>query len=142
MREILESLHFTHSYWIIVLPVLLMGLDIITGLVYAWVSKTFDSAKMRAGLAKKFGELAYIIIGVATTYAMGLPMYILIGIASYICFMEFMSILENCDKLGAPIPGFVKAVLNNIDESLKNDSLPEIEKKAKEAGKHTESIQD
>ena len=136
MREVLEGLHFTHTYWIIVLPVLLMGLDILTGLIYAWTSKTFQSARMRAGLAKKFGEIAYIVSGVAVTYAMGLPLYILIGIAVYICFMELMSILENCDKLGAPVPGFVKAVLNNIDDSLKHDSIEELDKKAKDAANH------
>lgn len=133
MKDFVEQLHFSHNYWIVVLPVLLMGLDILTGLIYAWVSKTFQSARMRAGLAKKFGEMAYIIIGVATTYAMELPLYILVGIACYICFMEFMSILENCDKLGAPIPAAVKAVLNNIDESLKHDDIQELQKKAKKA---------
>ncbi len=133
MREILESLHFTHNYWIIVLPVLLMALDIITGLIYAWVSKTFESARMRAGLAKKFGELAYIVIGVAVTYAMGLPLYILIGIAVYICFMELMSILENCDKLGAPLPGFLRTALNNVDESLRTDDAQTIAEKAAKA---------
>ena len=135
MKDILESIHFTHGYWIIVLPVFFMALDILTGLVYAWISKTFQSAKMRAGLAKKFGELAYIIIGVMTTYALDLPTYIVIGISVYICFMELMSIMENCDKLGAPIPAAAKAVLNNIGEALEHDDLPTLKEKAEKAEK-------
>ena len=135
MKDILESIHFTHGYWIIVLPVFFMALDRLTGLVYAWISKTFQSAKMRAGLAKKFGELAYIIIGVMTTYALDLPTYIVIGISVYICFMELMSIMENCDKLGAPIPAAAKAVLNNIGEALEHDDLPTLKEKAEKAEK-------
>ena len=90
---------------------------------------------MRAGLAKKFGELAYIIIGVMTTYALDLPTYIVIGISVYICFMELMSIMENCDKLGAPITAAAKAVLNNIGEALEHDDLPTLKEKAEKAEK-------
>jgi phage-related holin len=107
-----------------------MGLDIMTGLVYAWESGTFKSSRMREGLGKKFGELTYICIGAAATVAMGLPHYILIGISTYILFMELMSVCENCDKLGAPLPKFVKKALSAISDSLQNDDLPEILDKA------------
>lgn len=119
--DIIAQLHFTSRIWVIALPSLLMGLDIMTGLVYAWESGTFKSSRMREGLGKKFGELTYICIGAAATVAMGLPHYILIGIASYILFMELMSVCENCDKLGAPLPRFVKKALSAISDSLQND---------------------
>lgn len=119
--DIIKQLHFTSQLWVIALPSLLMGLDIMTGLVYAWESGTFKSSRMREGLGKKFGELTYICIGAAATVAMGLPHYILIGIATYILFMELMSVCENCDKLGAPLPRFVKNALAAINNSLQND---------------------
>lgn len=119
--DIIKQLHFASRIWIIALPALFMALDICTGLVYAWESGTFKSSKMREGLGKKFGELTYICIGAAATVAMGLPHYILIGIASYILFMELMSVCENCDKLGAPLPKFVKKALSAINDSLQND---------------------
>ena len=34
--------------------------------------------------------------------------------------MEIMSILENADALGIPIPKFVKDVINNVDDQLQN----------------------
>lgn len=125
----LKQLHFVSQFWVIALPTLLMALDIMTGLVYAWETGTFKSSKMREGLGKKFGELAYIVIGIAVTVAMTLPQYIIIGIATYIVFMETMSVCENCDKLGAPLPKFVKKALYAISDSLQNDDYKDLKKK-------------
>lgn len=129
MNEILKNLHFASYIWLIALPCLMMALDILTGLVYAWASKTFDSARMRAGLGKKFGEISYIVVALLVTYAMTLPLYIVIGIATYIVFMEVMSITENCDKLGAPLPKALRDVINNVNDSLNNDSPEQIKEK-------------
>lgn len=129
MNEILKNLHFASYIWLIALPCLMMAVDIVTGLTYAWVSKTFDSARMRAGLGKKFGEVSYIVVGLLVTYAMMLPSYIVAGIATYIVLMELMSIIENCDKLGTPMPKAVKDVINNVNDSLNNDSMAELTEK-------------
>lgn len=123
--EVIELLNFNGN-WLIGLPVGLMGLDILTGLIYAWVSKTFESSRMRAGLGKKIGEMAYIVIGLAVTYAMSLPRYVVVGIAAYIVFMEMLSIMENGNKLGAPVPAFVKNAFLAAESILKNDSYTEI----------------
>ena len=90
------------------------------------------SAKMRTGLAKKCGEILIILIGMMFMYGMNLPSYILTGISAYIIFMEFMSVMENLKKLGVPIPNFIAKVLNNVDESLKNDDYAEIKRKLEE----------
>ena len=121
LREIFNSVHFASLMWSLVIPVALMGIDILTGLVYAWASKTFQSAKMRSGLAKKCGEMVILIIGMMATYGMSIPEYILTGLCLYITFMEFMSVLENLKKLGVPIPGFVDATLNNVSEAIQHD---------------------
>lgn len=127
--DLLKQLHFASHLWIIALPSLMMGLDIMTGLVYAWESGTFKSSRMREGLGKKFGELTYIVIGAAATVALMLPEYLIIGISAYIIFMEILSIVENCDKLGAPIPGFVRKALKSVSESLQNDDYKTINEK-------------
>ncbi len=121
LKTIFESVHFASLMWCLTIPVALMGIDILTGLVHAWASKTFQSTKMRSGLAKKVGEITIILIGMMATYGMAIPDYILTGLCLYISFMEFMSILENLKKLGVPIPGFINATLNNVSDSLKND---------------------
>ena len=125
----INNLQFTSTIWLLGFPTAMMGIDILTGLIYAWISKTFDSAKMRAGLGKKFAELSYIVIGIMATVGLGLPLYILNGISFYIIFMEGMSILENADKLGAPVPAFIKNVVNNINDSLTKDDFETIKEK-------------
>lgn len=129
---ILKEIHFENLLWLLLIPVAMMAIDIVTGLLNAWTMKNFESAKMRSGLAKKCGEMVIILIGMMFTYGLGIPSYVLTGISVYIIFMELMSILENLDKLGVPIPAAISKVLNNVDESLKNDDYEEIKKKLEE----------
>lgn len=132
IMDILKELHFANRAWILVLPCVCMAFDIMTGLIYAWISKTFDSAKMRAGLGKKVAELSYIILGCVAAYSLGIPLYVVVAISLYIVFMECMSIMENCDKLGAPMPKFVRDVVNNVNDSINNDDLHTLQKKVEE----------
>ena len=126
--NILEQIHFTNLMWLLLIPVAMMAIDIVTGLINAWATNSFQSAKMRTGLAKKCGEIIIILIGMMFTYGMSLPKYILTGISVYIIFMELMSVMENLDKLGVPIPAFISKVLNNVDEALKKDEYEELKK--------------
>lgn len=114
--KILDNLEFSHNYWEILLPLILMVIDIITGYYNAWKSKKISSSKMRDGLGKKLAELVYIIVGILISYAFNLKA---IGyfISLYIVYMELMSIAENCKKLGVDMPEKLKEKLNNSDGS-------------------------
>ena len=132
MKDIFESLHFTHEYWSVLLPCIMIAIDFITGLIYAWSSRTFESKKMRTGLTKKVGEISIIVIGEVFSFAFGLPRYIMVGISLYIVLMELMSVFENLDKMGVPIPKFIKDVVNNTTESILNADAETIKDKAEE----------
>ena len=112
MEEIIQNMHFTNICWAILASMILIILDILTGLVIAWKNGDFKSSIMRAGLSKKFGEFVYILIGILTKFALGteLILYFTVG---YICLMEISSLAENCDKLGVKIPDKLKEKLNN-----------------------------
>ena len=122
----LDRIHFTSGLWVLLLPLALMGLDIITGLVKAWSNEDFKSKKMRTGLSKKIGEIAIIVIGELFQYSLTLPTYIMTCVSLYISFMELMSNVENLNELGVPLPAFITRVLQSVDDSLKNDDLDEI----------------
>lgn len=131
--KILNEIHFASLTWLLLIPVAMMAIDIVTGLLYAWSTKAFESAKMRTGLAKKCGEIMIILIGMMFVYGTNIPTYILTGISAYIIFMELMSVLENLDKLGVPIPAFISKVLNNVDDALQNsEDVEEIKKELEE----------
>ena len=131
--NLIKEIHFQNMLWLLLIPVAMMGIDIITGLINAWATNSFESAKMRTGLAKKCGEMVVILIGMMFTYGMSLPGYILKGVSAYIIFMELMSVMENLDKLGVPIPAFISKVLNNVDDALQNsEDVEEIKKELDE----------
>ena len=125
--EVLQSFRFRNEWWILVLPISLMAIDVITGLLKAFVTKTFQSSVLRAGGCKKAGEVAVLGVGELFTCALVLPDYVMIMVSAYIVFMEIMSIIENVDKLGVPIPAFVRDVVNNVDDQLYNHHLSEEE---------------
>lgn len=136
----LENFQFRNEFWILILPVSLMAIDIITGLLYAWSTETFKSKKMRSGLSKKVGEIAILVIGELFSYGMRIPPVIMAGISAYIIFMEFMSIMENLKKLGVPIPGFIAKILNTVDLALKEEDITEALKKVAELEKEIEEL--
>lgn len=136
----LNNFQFRNEFWILILPVSLMAIDILTGLLYAWSTETFKSKKMRSGLSKKVGEIAILVIGELFSYGMRIPPVIMAGISAYIIFMEFMSIMENLKKLGVPIPGFIANILNTVDLALKEEDITEALTKVAELEKEIEKL--
>lgn len=123
MEELLHfarQFNFRNEWWVLFTPLIIMGLDVITGVVKAWAKQTFNASIMRAGLAKKAGEIMILVVGELISYGLMLPDAIMNCISFYIIFMEVMSILENADELGIPVPKFVKDVINNVDDTLQH----------------------
>ena len=118
--QFVEQFHFRNELWVLFIPLGLMAVDVLTGIIKAWAHNDFQSAIMRAGLAKKAGEIMILVVGELISYGMILPDSIMNGISFYIIFMEIMSIMENLDELGIPIPKFVRDVINNVDDKLQH----------------------
>lgn len=112
MENILENLKFSHEYWEILLPLILMVIDVITGYYNAWKNNNTSSSKMRDGIGKKLAEIVYIVVGIVLGYAFGMKS-IAIFISLYIAYMELVSIAENCKKLGVNMPEKISDKLNN-----------------------------
>lgn len=127
VTEIMNNLKFTNNFWVVMLPTILMVLDVATGFINAWAKNCIKSSVMREGLARKFGELIIIAIGQLFFFGIGLPRYCVGFISFYIILMELVSIAENLDKLGVPIPKFIKKVLSNAEKKI--DEIGEEETK-------------
>ena len=110
--EDLMNFQFSSLWWALLTPIILIVLDVLTGVIIAWKNNDFKSAKMREGLSKKFGELVYILIGILAKFALDTEMILYFAVG-YICLMEISSLAENCDKLGVRIPPKLKEKLNN-----------------------------
>ena len=122
--EDLLKLHFTSRIWIVILPLLLMVVDIITGYYNAWKNDEVSSSKMRDGIGKKIAEICYIILGIVFSIAFGIQA-ISYFISIYIIYMELMSVAENCKKLGVNMPTELEKKLNNENIEKIDDSTEE-----------------
>lgn len=118
----LSAFSFKSDFYTITLPMFMMAVDIVTGFLNAWKKKQVKSSVMRTGLAKKMGEICVILIGVALVKGTTAPHYILAGLAFYISLMEAVSITENLDKLGVPIPKWFKKAIGTLKDTIQNET--------------------
>lgn len=133
--HMLDAFEFRNEFWVLILPLILMGFDVLTGFINAWIKKEIQSSKLRAGLGKKVGELAILVIGEFFSFALRIPVGVMKFLSFYIILMEAISILENLDKLGVPIPKFVRKVLNNVTTTIQEGDVKEIAEVVKEVEK-------
>jgi toxin secretion/phage lysis holin len=122
--ELLKNFQFTNTVWVLMIPVSLMGIDVLTGYLNAWLKHDVKSYRMRQGLVKKCGEILVLLIGKIFEYGLGLPSIIMNAISFYIILMELVSVIENLDKIGVPIPKFLKKGLHQMSDSIQNDDIP------------------
>ena len=121
----LRNISFTHRYWILFLPLFLMAADVITGWIQATINETWDSSKMRVSLYRKSGELLVIIIAYVVYSAISLPVDVPAFIAGYIIIMEIISVAENLEEAGLPVPRWVTRRLKKVADDLSEDDDPE-----------------
>ncbi len=91
------------DYRYIVVALIFIIFDIVTGVLQALITGTFKSHKMRKGGLRKLCLLIVIAFGVALDYSqmlveLGFTFPCLKMIACYITFMEIMSIIENINS--------------------------------------------
>lgn len=119
--ESLEQINFTHRYWIVLLPLILMAADIVTGWLQATINGTWDSTKMRVGLFRKSGEMLVVIVAYVIYTAIALPFDVPAFIAAYIIVMEILSVCENLDQAGLPVPRWITRRLRKVAKDMTED---------------------
>ena len=132
--ESIKEITFTHRYWILLLPLILMAADIVTGWIQATINGTWDSTKMRKGLYRKSGELLVIVVTYAVSVAVSLPFDAAAFVAGYIIVMEILSVCENLNQAGLPVPTWIVKRLGKVAKDMTEDDP--IDGKAKEEDKN------
>ncbi len=112
------DINFTSRYWVLLLPLALMAADVITGWLQATINGTWDSTKMRKGLFRKSAELLVIVVAYVIYVAISLPVDVPGFIAGYIIVMEILSVCENLDQAGVPMPTWLTRRLGKIAKDL------------------------
>lgn len=123
--------------WMIWILIGCIALDYLTGTLAAMHQGEWSSSVARQGLWHKLGEIIALLVACLCDIAIrviieGAAADILSGIefpsaaltmlvSIWYTFTELGSIIENCDKLGAPVPKF----LTKIIAQMKNRADPE-----------------
>lgn len=120
--------------WAVIVWMACIVLDYATGSWAARSAGEWSSAVARAGLWHKLGEIVAVLVAALCDIALG----VLIGEAGidlgidtstfltpivllWYIITELGSIIENADKLGAPVPAWLKKGLEQYREKLERD---------------------
>ncbi|GEM_PF-4392807 len=106
----------------LVVLVFLMLIDMITGVLRSFLTKSINSTIGAAGIVKKFASILLIGMAGAIEYMLmsvgqDSKGILILGVTSFFIVNEGISILENCAQLGLPIP----PILYNALEKLHKD---------------------
>lgn len=102
----------------VVLLVVVMAADYLTGMVKAWMTTSLSSKIGVAGIVKKLCYLLVICVGMGLDWVVtalfaevGIEMQnrLVIGllVAVWMIINESISVLENISTIGVPLPGFL-----------------------------------
>lgn len=100
----IESLQIPVNSFEIIIPMIFIILDVISGVLKAFFQKTLSSLKMREGLMHKAAYILVIILAVllqvsSVVFNFGFEIPSVLAVAIYICCAEVVSIIENIGEM-------------------------------------------
>lgn len=113
-----------------------MLLDYISGISAAWVTKQLSSRIGLIGIVKKVSYLLIVDVGMALDYLIGLlgsrfgvemndNTFVGLLVIIWLIINECISILENCDEMGLPVPEFIKKLLARLKQHTEKTADPD-----------------
>lgn len=95
--------------------------DIITGLFKAWHKQNIDSTVLRQGLFNKLSEIIAVAFAAFLQYGskyvhVGIELPIVAVVSSYICLMEFISVIENICEVNPHLAKIFEKYLKKAKE--------------------------
>lgn len=121
--NLMPKMKFISEFVFYLVPLIFMLCDIVSGLAKAYVQKNIISHKMRSGIIKKCGEMMIIILTAVVVYSVQWPHQIIAVVSVYMILMEIISIMENLDEIGVPIPKWIEKTINNVAEDINDGNI-------------------
>ncbi len=109
----------------LVILIVVMVTDYVTGMTRAWITKSFSSRVGVAGIVKKVLYLVLVAVGIVVDFLLSgalaqigveIPMQGIIGmiVTVWLIINELISILENLSQAGVPIPAFLVKLVKRL----------------------------
>ena len=106
----------------LIVLVLFMALDYITGVIRAYINKSLSSSVGLIGIARKCLIFIVLIVSVLLDRLLNSEIWVFRTLVAYFYIAnEGISLLENCVGLGLPIPQRLKDALEQLKEGNKKD---------------------
>ena len=122
LLNLMPKMKFISEFVFYLVPLIFMLCDVVSGLAKAYVQKSIISHKMRSGIIKKCGEMMIILLTALVVYSVQWPHQIIAIVSLYMILMEIISIMENLDEIGVPIPKWIEKTINNVATDIDNGS--------------------
>ena len=103
-----------------IIVVVILILEMLSGVLAAIKNKELDSTKFREGLLSKSGYFVQIALVFLVSIMISMP-YLLYADLLWIACSEGVSVLENLSRMGVPIPEFVKNVLGKTKQNTEDE---------------------
>ena len=109
----------------LVILIIVMLTDYITGMTRAWITKSFSSRVGVAGIVKKVLYLVLVAVGMVIDFLISgalsqvgvnaqMPGVIGMIVTVWLIINELISILENLSQAGVPIPAFLVKLVKRL----------------------------
>lgn len=121
--NLMPKMKFVSEFVFYLVPLIFMLCDIVSGIAKAYVQKNIISHKMRSGIIKKCGEMMIILLTAVVAYSVQWPHQIIAIVSVYMILMEIISIMENLDEIGVPIPKWIEKTINNVAEDINDGDV-------------------
>lgn len=126
----------TYYFSILAVPIIVlmtvMVIDYITGMVSAWHNAELSSKKGVFGIIKKLCYLALVCVGMGVDWliysgmtqvgiTMNYTVFLGILVAIWLIINELISILENLNRIGVPLPKFITVIVKKLKNTVETE---------------------
>ena len=118
--ELINSVLTEQTKILSIIVVVILILEMLSGVLAAIKNKELDSTKFREGLLSKSGYFVQIALVFLVSIMISMP-YLLYADLLWIACSEGVSVLENLSRMGVPIPDFVKNVLGKTKQNTEDE---------------------
>lgn len=122
-------------FQIIVIPVivllLVMIIDYVTGMTSAYINSELSSKKGIVGILKKLCYFGLVCVGICVDYIiqtvfsqldiqLNIQMIFGLLVTVWLIINELISILENLNRIGVPIPKFLSKIVSRLKTTIED----------------------
>ena len=109
---------FSSDYFIVTIVLIL--LEFTTGLLKSFINHNTNSSIGLKGFSKHFGVLL-VVVTIISIYFFDGNLYTSFSLYTFVIYLYIfylISIIENLDEIGVPIPTYLKNLINNEKDKL------------------------